>query len=121
MTVRALLVSADLNDLKVANDIISINYRSVEVTKIMTPEKFTALGEDTIKEYDIIIYSLLDSEQGIRAVETLSGEAKAKMILMNGHQSDLHSRLTQYSLPHLKKPFSLDEFSDTVKSVCKAC
>jgi hypothetical protein len=122
MPIKALVADESLDVHELVNDILLINYKDVAVDRVLNAEGFRAKLAAPHPDYKlIIIASSLADASGKSAISILCEEfpqhRSAAAILLDTAGQVPDTPMVK-KIPVLKKPFSLDEFSDVIKKIC---
>ena len=122
MPVKVLVADDNLDVHESVNDILLINYKDVAVDRVLEAEGFRAkLGTKHPGYNLIIIGSGLTDASGKSVISILCEEfpqyRTAALILQDAAGQVPDTPMIK-KIPVLKKPFSLDEFSDYIKKIC---
>lgn len=122
MKFRVLIVDDDLDAHELLRDLLEINLDDVQIEKALDNESFVRKLDETKRPYDLLMvdYSL-ESNGGpdvVSAIERKSPDLLRRTVLLNAPTEVLERDPRVKNVPNLRKPFSLDSFSDIIKKTC---
>lgn len=122
MPVMVLVADENLDVHELVNDILLINFKDVAVDRVLEVKGFRAkLGTKHPGYNLIIIGSGLADPSGKSAISILCEEFpqyRGAAIILQDAAGQVPDTPMIKNIPVLKKPFSLDEFSDYIKKIC---
>ena len=123
MTTKALIADDDMDAHRLLYDLIEINFRSVIIERALSAQSFwakIALGEANEPKDLIFVsseYIKEDPHGFINRLKETNADAVNKIIVTGSEQDFKDCGEAVNGIPFLAKPFSLDEFVETVKNV----
>ena len=122
MPVKALVADESLDVHELVNDILLINFKDVTVDRVLEVKGFRSkLGSKRPGYNLIIIGSGLADATGKSAIAVLCEEFpqfRGAAIILQDAAGQVPDTPMIKNIPVLKRPFSLDEFSDHIKKIC---
>jgi DNA-binding response OmpR family regulator len=122
MTVKVLVLDDDLDVHELVNDILCISFKDVSVDRVLDVDSFRNKVSSTKKSYDLVlIASGLTDDSGKNIISIVLEEFPAlvkKMAVIQETAGGSWLDKGGNAIPVIKKPFSLDEFSDVIKKIC---
>lgn len=122
MAPRVLVVDDDLDTHQFLRDLLEINFENVEIDKALDRSGMLKKLREAEHPYDLVLLDYcLEGNGGTDAVGILNTEFPnlfARMILLNGSPEVIEADERVKGVPNVRKPFSLDTLSDTLKKTC---
>ena len=122
MKLRVLIADDDLDAHELLRDLLEINVDEVQIDKALDCESLIRkLGEAGLA-YDVIMvdYSL-ESSGGLDAVAAIENQSPGllrRTVLLNASPDVVSRDPRVRDTPNLRKPFSLDTFSEILTKTC---
>jgi DNA-binding response OmpR family regulator len=122
MIVNALVADDDLDVHELVNDILCISFKDISVDRALDADSFRAKVHSSKKKYDLVLVaSGFADDSGKDIVSIVLEEFPAlgkKMAVIQESAGGSWLDKGGNAIPVIKKPFSLDEFSDVIKKIC---
>jgi len=122
--VKVLVADDDLNMHQVIEDIVEICFRDVQIDRVMSSPAFVARLREDPNAYDIILFDLhLHQPSGSRALPSVLTEfpsIRGRLVVIAPADEDVDVVAEARDLPRVGFPFSLDDFTETVRKVYEA-
>jgi DNA-binding NtrC family response regulator len=122
MTVRVLVADDDLDVHELVNDILLITFKDVLIERVLSVEACRAKLSSQIDFDLLLVASGLSDENDTAILAMVLDEFPAmvsKIAVIEEAGASARFDNAGKPLPLIKKPFSLDEFSDVIKKICR--
>lgn len=121
MPVRALIAEEDLNLHQVVHDILEMSFKDLRIERAMNYDSLLNVLRQDGAELDLILYDLrFDSSSGQSALSIIRNEMPEllpRLVILAANGDELRAQEEARGLAYVLHPFSLDDFTDTVKRV----
>jgi hypothetical protein len=122
MTIKVLVADDSLDVHELVNDILSISFKDVMVDRVLDVDTFRSKVLSSQPSYDLLLVaSGLSDDAGTDIISVVLDEFPAlakKMAVIEESTATTRLDRSGTPIPLIKKPFSLDEFSDVIKKIC---
>jgi DNA-binding response OmpR family regulator len=122
MTIKVLVADDSLDVHELVNDILSISFKDVMVDRVLDVDTFRSKVLSSQPPYDLLLVaSGLTDDAGTDIISVVLDEFPAlakKMAVIEESTATTRLDRSGAAIPLIKKPFSLDEFSDVIKKIC---
>ena len=123
MQIKVLIADDDMDAQRLMDDVVEINFRDVVIERALSLQSFwkkvSDAGADAPYNFIFLNVEYIKEEPDgfLERLKAANPNTTAKLILM-GSAADAEACGEDIKqLPHLDKPFSLDEFEEVVKAV----
>ena len=116
MTIRVLVADEDLDVHELVDDILHINFKDVAIDRAMDRNSIRAKIRSMQIPYDLILLGD-DGEKGFVEIVHEECPALIKKSVMICPEGSNHIEKWG-DIPRIAKPFSLDDFGETVGKIC---
>ena len=119
--IKALIADSDLDSHELVDDILQINFRYVKIDRALNATSFLNKIKDAQPPYNLILFN---PEIDINGELKLLDQIRALNPQMLNHIILLNADIDQFRESEsgimfaIKKPFSLDYFSEVIKKAC---
>ncbi len=121
MPVRALIAEEDLNLHQVVHDILEMSFKDLRIERAMNYDSLLNALRQEGAQLDLILYDLrFDHSAGHNALSVIRDEMPEllpRLVILAANGDELRAQQDTRGLAYVLHPFSLDDFTDTVKRV----
>jgi DNA-binding response OmpR family regulator len=119
---RVLIAEEDLNFHRIINDILEMSLREVQIERAMSVAGLLDKVRSSDGAYSLILYNIHfdegESGQGLAELRHNFPALQSRIVVLVDTDDDVEHHPEAAGLAIATKPFSLDEFSELVKSIC---
>ena len=119
MAMKVLLADHDLDVHKLIADILPILFRNVTIDRVMKSEGVLEKLGSPEANYGLVIVDLqlgdVDGQSIVTAIQARFPEVLERLVLIVDSPDAVPKDTVFNEIPHVTKPFSLDEFGEIVR------
>jgi DNA-binding NarL/FixJ family response regulator len=119
---RVLIAEEDLNFHRIINDILEMSLKEVQIERAMSVEGLLDKVRSNEGAYSLILYNIHFDEgtsgQALLELRQHFPQLQPRIVVLVDTDDDVDHHPEAAGLARATKPFSLDEFSELVKSIC---
>jgi len=122
MATKVLVLDDDLDVHELVNDILCITYKDVSVDRALDADSFRDKVMSAKTAYDLVLIASGEADEAGKdavsiVLDEFPGLLKITAIIEETAATVRFDR-SGAAIPLIKKPFSLDEFSEVIKKIC---
>jgi DNA-binding response OmpR family regulator len=124
MATKVLVLDDDLDVHELVNDILCITYKDVSVDRALDADSFRAKVMSAKTPYDLVLIASGMTDEANKEIVTIVLDEFPSLLEKTAIIDETAgvARIDRNGapIPLIRKPFSLDEFSDVIKKICPA-
>ncbi|NLE01240.1 MAG: hypothetical protein GX640_15340 [Fibrobacter sp.] len=119
--IKVLIADSDLDSHELVDDILQINFRDVKIDRALNATSFLNKIKDAQPPYNLILFNPEIDINGelklLDQIRALNPQMLNHIILLNADVDQFRESESGIMFA-IKKPFSLDYFSEVIKKAC---